>query len=174
MKDRSFRVEALIVLLDIDQMRVKDKEKEREYGRKHYLKNRVVLLQKQKIYYEKNRDRIAAANKAYKLRNLEKYKIYGNNKYARRSALVNRIKMKPCADCGVQYNPWVMQFDHRPGEEKKFTIGRVKGSRSLENVASEILKCDVVCANCHCERTHRRKDFLVRRKDYVKTSASVI
>jgi hypothetical protein len=71
---------------------------------------------------------------------------------------VNREKMKPCGDCGVQYNPWVMQFDHREPKSKLDTIANLVGnSRSLEVVKTEIAKCDVVCANCHSERTHRQR-----------------
>ncbi len=70
--------------------------------------------------------------------------------------VIARSKMKPCFDCRVQYNPWVMQFDHRNPIDKSFGIGGfMRYKVSLDKVLKEIEKCDVVCANCHAERTHR-------------------
>lgn len=65
-------------------------------------------------------------------------------------------KARPCADCGVQYPPYVMQFDHREPKTKLFVIGASLFSRSLSAVLAEIEKCDVVCANCHFQRTWER------------------
>lgn len=70
-----------------------------------------------------------------------------------RRQLVNELKSVPCADCGVQYPPYVMDFDHRG--DKEFEIAdamrcHVGNKRFLR----EIAKCDVVCSNCHRERTH--------------------
>lgn len=55
-----------------------------------------------------------------------------------------------------------MEYDHRPGEKKLFTIARmVVAQRSWELIAAEIAKCDLVCANCHRYRTHvTRKEVL--------------
>jgi hypothetical protein len=52
-----------------------------------------------------------------------------------------------------------MDFDHRPGEKKCFnlSIAASQTRQSWEKMAAEIAKCDVVCANCHRERTHQRK-----------------
>ena len=77
------------------------------------------------------------------------------NKYGEHKAkkeFIQNSKDRPCTDCGVQYPYYVMQFDHVRGE-KKFTIGAGidMGWRSLTD---EIAKCEVVCANCHMERTH--------------------
>lgn len=48
-----------------------------------------------------------------------------------------------------------MDFDHRDPNEKKYTVARLIGSNySLRVVERELSKCDVVCANCHRERTH--------------------
>lgn len=70
--------------------------------------------------------------------------------------IINAKKAKPCADCGVQYPPHVMGFDHRPGEEKVNDLARMK-TYSVQRILAEIAKCDVVCHNCHAERTHSRR-----------------
>lgn len=68
------------------------------------------------------------------------------------------IKDVPCADCGLRYPPYIMQFDHVRGE-KEFNIGRGTSSGvSQERLDAEIAKCDIVCANCHAERTYGGKD----------------
>lgn len=64
-------------------------------------------------------------------------------------------KAVPCADCAGTFHPCQMDFDHRPGEDKKFTVS--SGSfRSRASVIAEIAKCDIVCSNCHRLRTFNR------------------
>lgn len=69
------------------------------------------------------------------------------------------IKSAPCMDCGVQYPPYVMDFDHRePKASRRHAIGFLANTApSGEALMEEIYKCDLVCANCHRERTYRRK-----------------
>ncbi len=70
----------------------------------------------------------------------------------RRKGYIAMKKDLPCADCGVKYPPYVMQFDHVRGD-KSFNIGSNTG-KNFKVLADEIAKCEVVCANCHAERTH--------------------
>lgn len=70
-----------------------------------------------------------------------------------RMQLIRDLKSKPCADCGIEYPFYVMDFDHVRGE-KKYAIG--EHSIPWEAIAEEIEKCDVVCANCHRKRTWQR------------------
>lgn len=67
--------------------------------------------------------------------------------------MISAFKRRPCADCGVQYPPYVMQFDHRDPGVKLFNVSAAPGRYSTDQVLNEIAKCDVVCANCHAERT---------------------
>lgn len=70
-------------------------------------------------------------------------------------ARVRAAKAKPCDDCGLPYPWYVMDLDHR--EDKRCDLSKAASylttSAALER---ELAKCDVVCANCHRERTHRR------------------
>jgi len=70
-------------------------------------------------------------------------------------AFVNNLKSNPCTDCEVTYPPWVMQFDHVKGTKIK-GIAHMLGS-PRQKLEEELAKCELVCANCHCERTHSRK-----------------
>ena len=67
---------------------------------------------------------------------------------------------KGCIDCGFKGHPAALEFDHIPGTEKKFNIGEEIGNRSREALWEEILKCDVVCANCHAIRTANRRQLV--------------
>lgn len=69
--------------------------------------------------------------------------------------IIRQAKEKPCADCGIQYPYYVMQFDHLG--DKEFTIATDGVRFSLKRLHAEIAKCEVVCANCHAERTHQRR-----------------
>lgn len=61
-----------------------------------------------------------------------------------------------CLDCGISYPPYIMQFDHRNPEEKTFNLSS-GGTIAYQTQLEESLKCDLVCANCHFERTHRQR-----------------
>jgi hypothetical protein len=60
-----------------------------------------------------------------------------------------------CAVCGEDYPHWIMEFDHR--SDKLFNISEwFNTTRSLDVIKIEIAKCDIVCANCHKNRTYCR------------------
>lgn len=63
-------------------------------------------------------------------------------------------KSKPCVDCGNEYPYYVMQFDHLG--DKEYAIANLVNFNNRDKIDQEIAKCEVVCANCHAERTHRR------------------
>jgi hypothetical protein len=68
-------------------------------------------------------------------------------------------------DCGQRYPYYVMEYDHRDGEEKFCNVSALNGHRrvSMSKLLAEIAKCDVVCANCHRERTFRRRQNWPRK-----------
>jgi hypothetical protein len=81
-----------------------------------------------------------------------KHRVIGRNRTAVREA-----KNKPCTDCGVRYPYYVMEFDHLDADAKHFNVSAGVTQVSHERLLTEIAKCEVVCANCHAERTHQRK-----------------
>ena len=64
----------------------------------------------------------------------------------------------PCMDCGRKYPYYVMDFDHARGVKVLSISQMVRQAKSVEDIETEIAKCDIVCANCHRERTHRRSE----------------
>ena len=72
-------------------------------------------------------------------------------------AFITQAKNRPCMDCRHRFEPHIMDFDHVRGR-KLFTLGTLIAlDKTLEQVKREIAKCDVVCSNCHRDRTHKRR-----------------
>lgn len=105
----------------------KDPEENRAYKRK---------------WYAKNRDRVSK-------------NVRRNNDRYREQALAHMraVKNKPCADCREKYPHYVMDFDHVRGEKKGNVATMASHGYSIKVLDEEMAKCDVVCANCHRERT---------------------
>jgi hypothetical protein len=108
------------------------RECQRAYVRGHYYANRQYYLEKALRSNRRHRELIRAE--------------------------LRRLKDVPCADCGVRYPPWVMQFDHVRGQ-KLFNLGawnHMSTNIRTEQLLAEAAKCEIVCANCHHERTWQR------------------
>ena len=65
----------------------------------------------------------------------------------------------PCK-CG-ESDPCALDFHHRNPKEKKFSISQaVRRMLSFEEIEQEVLKCDLLCANCH-RKLHYSKELTV-------------
>ena len=108
------------------------KDCQTKYHKKHYLENKDRYLE----------------------RALNRNKTQAN----RIQSIINSMKESPCMDCGEIFPYYVMDFDHRPNEEKLTNISRMRRRYGTpeQEILEEIAKCDLVCANCHRKRTHRR------------------
>ena len=125
-------------------------KKNPDYYRDWYARNREKQKAKGQEYYKKNRKRILAYRRLHpepRLRHLQKNRDW-----------LASLKNKPCVDCGKRYPPYVMDFDHVRGK-KLFNIGRDLKNRARKILLAEIAKCDLVCANCHRERTSQRRQY---------------
>lgn len=105
--------------------------------------------------YAKGDPRNAEAVKRHYYANKEQYFERNRRALAKKIAWVNERKAAPCIDCGVNYPPHVMDFDHREGTEKHKPVSRLLNN-SWKRIKDEIAKCDLVCSNCHRQRTHVR------------------
>jgi hypothetical protein len=81
-----------------------------------------------------------------------------------RRELILQLKDKPCADCGRSFHYCQMDFDHVRGVK----VGSVSQMKSCKAILAEVAKCEVVCANCHRERTQ------VQAKGALRTGISEI
>ena len=71
--------------------------------------------------------------------------------------LMGLAKDQPCKDCGIKYPEFVMEFDHLPQFKKEFNIS-CGAFKNPDQLREEMLKCELVCANCHKIRTHTRRN----------------
>lgn len=110
-----------------------NKEYQKIASRKHYLANKEAI-------------------KARTAKNRQKLYDY-----------VRELKEKtPCKDCGINYSYYVMDFDHLPEYKKEGVINDFILRSSKTKLLEEIAKCDLVCSNCHRERTQKRHATLAQ------------
>lgn len=81
-----------------------------------------------------------------------------NRKYRKEiRAYVNELKAKAsCTDCLKQYPYYVMDFDHIEGTGKLGIVSYFAKTGRIGAMKKEIAKCEIVCANCHRQRTFDR------------------
>ncbi len=60
-----------------------------------------------------------------------------------------------CMDCG-ETDPRTFEFDHMRGE-KVCNVSRLFG-KAWHRLKAELVKCDLVCANCHAIRGYHRRE----------------
>jgi len=113
----------------------------REYARENYHRNREENAEKQRKSKRARVDAIKADIKKLK-------------------------EDTPCTDCGVNYPYYCMDFDHVNGKKITHISGMIQDGAARSKIFSEITKCEIVCANCHRQRTHRRAIALNKLEQY--------
>lgn len=76
---------------------------------------------------------------------------------ARNAAIIEDHKRQPCMDCGGEFPPVAMDFDHVRGVKSAGLSWLATHTVSVERIMAELAKCDLVCANCHRIRTQSRR-----------------
>lgn len=73
----------------------------------------------------------------------------------RLAADINALKLaRGCDRCGYDLHAVALDFHHRVGERKLFTIAAAIRTRGRSQAVAEIEKCDLLCANCHRVEHH--------------------
>lgn len=67
-----------------------------------------------------------------------------------------------CIDCG-ESNVATLQFDHVKGK-KIANISLLAKRYSIKKIKEEMLKCEIVCANCHAIRTAKTQNWYANIK----------
>ena len=140
--------------------------------RTRYLKDRPKLLFNAKVKYQQDRPAMlaimkAARDAAREVRLQAKREAFyaanplkvqrGTNgaslEYGKAREFVRNFKAgKPCLDCGQTYPHYIMEFDHIGNDKHR----NVSDCVTIASAEREIVKCELVCANCHRERTFHR------------------
>lgn len=121
-----------------------------------YAANRERGARERLEYYHKHLETSRARGRAayQRRKHTGVFRLRNAANYARGRALTDRMKTRPCADCGGTFPPCVMDFDHLDPTTKVAPVALLRGTQQL---LIEIAKCEVVCANCHRVRTWKRR-----------------
>lgn len=95
--------------------------------REHYLNNKERYISKAKESSKRLRDEVSALKES-----------------------------KPCTDCKITFPSYIMTFDHLDSKTKVNDIATLVTTNNRKAVFDEIAKCELVCFNCHAQRTHNR------------------
>jgi hypothetical protein len=71
--------------------------------------------------------------------------------------LLIRLRQMPCMSCQGMFPVCAMEFDHRQGTQKSGLVSQMAGRVTIRKLLEEIAKCDIVCTNCHRDRSFRRR-----------------
>lgn len=77
-----------------------------------------------------------------------------------------------CGGCFLVVPDSLFEFRHWDAREKEFGISRDGLSRPWEAIATELLKCVMLCANCHRE-IHAGVRLIERQRGVILTSAAI-
>ena len=78
-------------------------------------------------------------------------------RWREQARVLDALRDRPCADCGLRFPPCAMDFDHRNPATKLAAVTRMIGRAGTSRILEEAAKCDIVCANCHRLRTFVRR-----------------
>lgn len=62
-----------------------------------------------------------------------------------------------CAQCAYGQSVEALQFDHKNRAEKQYEISKLFQSSRTDLLESELKKCQILCANCHSEKSRLEK-----------------
>jgi hypothetical protein len=83
-------------------------------------------------------------------------RIAQRQREVRRRDFILALRDRPCEECDRRFPPFILQFDHRDPATKNFIVSQTWMS-SEARILREAAKCDIVCPNCHRDRTFRRR-----------------
>ena len=87
----------------------------------------------------------------------QRYKDVAKARNAEMRRRLNALKAHPCADCGGEFPPYAMDFDHVRGAKTADVSEMFRRRYAWEKILEEVEKCDLVCATCHRLRTLKRR-----------------
>jgi hypothetical protein len=91
-------------------------------------------------------------------------KIKEKRQEDRKEFLNNHKIEKGCTLCGYNKHPAALDFSHKDPKSKSFNVSAGR-FYSMKRLMKEINKCDILCANCHREKTAVDKDYIHWRFD---------
>jgi len=139
----------------------KDPEKRKEYHRQRYLKNKEEVKQRRVERYWENVDQERQKSREYYQNNIDERREYDRNRkqerrvyhkkryYETLSECIEKLGGE-CVKCGVKER---LQFDHIHPKDKLFEITKRLLISDREKFQEELDKCQLLCYDCHLEKT---------------------
>ena len=125
--------------LRIDSIRQKEtvKDRNRRYQRdsraRETAEKTAERLKRQRLYVQANKDKLALTRKLTRKANKEKaIELLGGK----------------CSRCDGTFHPAAMDFHHRDQDKKEKSVATMWHNK-WEVIVEEIIKCELLCANCH-------------------------
>lgn len=116
------------------------------------IKDRETRLQKQREWYQKNKEHQKRKVAWQKKINLQK----------KRDLIREYKETHGCKRC-EERDSVCLDFHHKDDNKESTVCDLVRRSASFERILNEIHKCDVLCRNCHAKTHAGRFDEEVRR-----------
>lgn len=106
------------------------------------------ISKNKKEYWKRNKIRLCKAQRSKYHKNPNKYIALNKNYRNQKRQWLNEYKTQcGCVQCNEK-DPRCLDFHHVNSSSKEFTIG--EGIKySINKIKKEILKCIILCANCH-------------------------
>lgn len=104
-----------------------------------------------KAWREANQDKLRAYRRKHYHGNKQPYIERANAQKGERREWARALKEgRECMYCGESF--WAcLEFHHRDEDQKLFALSEAihRSLKTKTKILAEIVKCDVVCANCH-------------------------
>ena len=129
----------------------------KEYHREYYLKHRAKKLRQAKENREKNKEYIKLYQREYgrnrSQEEKDKRNQYHRDRYNQKVKECKTILGGKCVVCGATEN---LEFDHIDPKTKLFNITvYVTGGKSKDVFMEELNKCQLLCVECHKNKTFK-------------------
>lgn len=109
-----------------------------------------------KLCYNEYRRNRHKTNCIVREKEIKRGKINNKKRKKAKRQYIKIIKEKNCCvDCGKFFPYYVMHFDHMENKYKNIS-SIISSNRSMKVLLAEINKCELVCSNCHRNRTYIR------------------
>ena len=136
-------------------------EERKEYDRQRYLKNKEEIKRRRVERYWEDVEYSRQKNREYYQNNIEYQIEYRKNRQEKQKSYLKKRYYKTlsecieklggeCVKCGAKER---LQFDHIHPKNKSFEITRKLFMADKEKFQEELDKCQLLCYDCHLEKT---------------------
>lgn len=97
----------------------------------------------------------------------EEMNAYLRDRYRAKRKWAMALVGSECVKCGSTRN---LQFDHKDPTSKSFNISSFLRSKTEEEIVVELKKCQILCRDCHKEKSKQETHYQKARGEQISTS----